>query len=293
MGQSEPEERNAQCEIWGWRARVSIGLIAIGMVILMLCVWYWSPDITRAMLVQRGIDDDQAKLLKNQAPWGDSYGATNALFSGIALVAAVTAVAFQVIELGGQRQEIRLQLKEMEKSNATNEERLTFDRATQEYHRRKDIFNLMREMEQPPLRDDIGKLHKLMFVASFETYLADAIRKEQPPLPSRERSVHQYNEMSSKFEAMTGALAVVAVFEYLHRVHLLECSDKELANFAPFILAQRHRLNRVLEITRSKDASSKPAWAYTVPELIQRCCQFSTSKVIEQLFASTGESEDS
>ncbi len=86
---TQPEQHD---EVWGTKARWGISLIAIGIVILMGCLWHYSPDLTTMILHARGFTDIEAKFLTNQAQWGDSFRATNALFSGIAMVAAITAV---------------------------------------------------------------------------------------------------------------------------------------------------------------------------------------------------------
>lgn len=126
-------------QTWGTKIRISIALIAIGASIAMLVIWLGASHIAQMLLIARGFSDNEAIQLERQALWGDSFGSLNALFSGIAMVAAITAVMFQTVELGAQRREIGLQIDEMEKANSTNSERLAFDKLVFSHNRQKDL----------------------------------------------------------------------------------------------------------------------------------------------------------
>jgi len=89
------------------RAETRSGWIVFGVagtVVVGLCVaWGWAGY-------------SEADTLGNRGLFGDSYGALNTLFSGLAFAGVIAALVMQMQELRLQRRELELQRREMEES---------------------------------------------------------------------------------------------------------------------------------------------------------------------------------
>lgn len=86
-------------------------------IVAIFAWWLIHPFINSGIVWMLGQSNSPA----NQGTLGDSYGSLNSLFSGIAMIAAVTAVLIQTYEFRAQREELglsrdqlRLQLEEMQ-----------------------------------------------------------------------------------------------------------------------------------------------------------------------------------
>jgi len=73
--------------------RIAIGILVVWLVITAIIIWWWSPDKFGTI--------------------GDSFGAVNALFSGLALAGVVLAILLQNEDLQNQERAMQLQTKEM------------------------------------------------------------------------------------------------------------------------------------------------------------------------------------
>lgn len=260
-----------QDDVWGTKARWSISLIAIGIVILMGCIWGFTPEITREILHARGFTESQAKLINYHAQWGDSFGATNALFSGIALVAAVTAVAFQVIELGGQRQEIRLQLQAMKEANVTGDQRLKLDRQTYEYERHLKLVSLLREFDSEEIeasRKQFAELDNAPFPyrdicrAAFSETIKTGIVDSFDSVIEREQFI-KWTECARNSEPF---------LRHLNEVCLFDPSPQEFMPWVRVVLDFQKLLLVFVSAACETTDVFHPTWESGVTTLIARVC---------------------
>lgn len=268
MTEDSPENRSDE-SVWGTKARIAVGSIAILTVIAMACLWFWSHEISHLMLSHRGLSSTEARSFDNQARWGDSYGATNALFSGIAMVAAITAVAFQVIELGGQRQEIRLQLKEMKDANATNEQRLKLDQQVHGYERSLAVVNLSREFNSDAIVTSRQQFTSLLAAEySFNDICIAAFNRghEAEMLSSIETALEK--DIFTKWTRL--ALGSEPFLHHLSEVASLDLSLEEIAPWAYVAIDHKDLLAAFVSGACECSDAFHPSWERGVTKLLSR-----------------------
>lgn len=90
--------------------------IAVIIVLSILCVWVITP-----MILSWQIETPERRGL-----FGDSFGALNSLFSGLAFAGVIIAILLQRNELKLQRQELELTRNELTKSTEAQEKAGTY-----------------------------------------------------------------------------------------------------------------------------------------------------------------------
>jgi hypothetical protein len=81
-----------------WSMLVGFIVICIGISL----VWYLTPNLAKYLL-----EIKSTVSCENTGIFGDTFGMTNTLFSGLAFAALITALLLQKKELGLQRQELK------------------------------------------------------------------------------------------------------------------------------------------------------------------------------------------
>lgn len=258
-----------QCLHWKERnPHVFLVLTIFGLTSLIMWFnWYWVPERVVAAFLARGYTLEEALVL--QGSYGDMFGSISSLFSGIAMVAAISAIVLQSFEFSAQREELSLQRSEMVTANQMNSERLAFDQSNQAYQRRLVLIEQIAEMERLPLREHIERLVVLQRIEKLETVTLKCLTNTLPGgswklrgLASSAKRVLESTE--EQYEAMLSAFAVL---EFLHRVHLSEWTRKEFANFAPFILTHMDALDPIVQIVRQQKETPAPVWTVSFPLL--------------------------
>lgn len=124
-----------------------------------IVVWFLAP----AALRYAGCSLEKAALL------GDSYGALNALFSGLALAGVVYAIRLQTSQLQVQRDELQLQRVEIEES------RKELKRAADAHEASLRTF-----AEQLAASRDTASINALSTLIDVETRKLEQYRHDQP-----------------------------------------------------------------------------------------------------------------
>lgn len=111
-------KRRSQRSAWKWSKERHVGLKALFFALLMSGAWLYSwPTIKR--VVSFYDHDPTADHFARFGQFGDSFGAVNALFSGLAFIGVIYAVLLQKEELRLQREELEKTRDEFKQQNET------------------------------------------------------------------------------------------------------------------------------------------------------------------------------
>jgi len=122
----------------------------------MVALWFHTILISEWMIPEFARLPNAESVPSTTAAFGDSYGAMNALFSGLAMVAAITAIAIQTFEFRHQRKELSI-------TNDTHKERLAFDETVHLYERSRHFAKLVSEFQHQEVRRGVELLSEWQF----------------------------------------------------------------------------------------------------------------------------------
>lgn len=241
--------------------------IVVGVFILiatiMIVFWLYTLQITNGMVPDSAKVGNQPSLPGNTASLGDSYGATNALFSGLAMVAAITAIAIQTFEFRYQRKELSI-------TNDTHRERLEFDRRVHAYERRLQIIAMFQRYHDDELREAANSLcidprpHGYSFQdtyrAAFDPGWANEFIREE----SDHHKVDTFNLLVSDIQRGDRFLI------YINDLSLMDLSDEELARWNGILKPLRGVLDRALISVAKSSQSIRPLWVTGVQDIVNR-----------------------
>jgi hypothetical protein len=160
----------------------------LAIVVFIILAWWFTPPLTDWMMSGRDF--------KNRGVFGDTFGAVNALFSGLAFAGLFYAILLQRAELEAQREELadthevlKSQRVEAERQNATLLQQ-TFDNT---------FFQLLR-------------LHNDIVMA------IDIVRKDRPDLKGRDCFRFFYEQLQKKFNQKTATLPNNSMKQIIARI---------------------------------------------------------------------------
>lgn len=96
--------------------RITSALVLISLIALVVGMWLWIPPYLAAGL--KDLSPSDLKDLSQIGLYGDSFGAINSLFTGLAFAALIFTILLQQREIKLQRYDLRSQIGEMELSRA-------------------------------------------------------------------------------------------------------------------------------------------------------------------------------
>lgn len=241
--------------------------IVLGVFILvatiMIVFWLYTLQITNGMVPDSAKVGNQPSLPGTTASLGDSYGATNALFSGLAMVAAITAIAIQTFEFRYQRKELSI-------TNDTHRERLEFDRAVHEHARRLQQLEMFREFSSDDLQGAVLAITSDTRPNGFE--MKDAF------LAAMDSDwEHQLLSENSESDLVLGLHACIRQFReaekllyFISDLSLLDLSDEELRRWNGILGPLVGILGAILHAETKSRQTIRPMWVNGVQDIVNR-----------------------
>lgn len=126
---------------------ILVPLLAVVGMGLMFRQWWYTPQLIYDAHIEEGYKPWQ--VVDMLGTYGDMFGVTNALFSGVAMIAAISAIILQVFEFSAQREELTLQRQEMAIANKANDDRLKLDHKVFQYDRANRLRELLQHYRNP------------------------------------------------------------------------------------------------------------------------------------------------
>lgn len=249
--------------------------------------WVLHPFINSALVMMSGVSNSP----ENQGMLGDSYGSLNSLFSGIAMIAAVTAVLIQTFEFKAQREELalsrkqlRLQLDEMEqqrkemtaqraemeRTNTMNHERMLFDKANHEYQRRLQSNEQMRRFATQEYQDYFHRLLSLKSTSavSLSEFIECVFDDSKYASRSRHWSNADRTEMGRVSQAMQSAPPLLHL---LQEIAFTNPNNEEMKIWAVSLEAIKPVFGQIkIAATNTTQWERRPTWLPGIVDLASR-----------------------
>ncbi|MHC2067583.1 hypothetical protein ACYFX5_08925 [Bremerella sp. T1] len=254
--------------------------IILGAFVFLFALWIIHPFIVSGMLFIIGRNDTPA----NQGTLGDSYGGLNSLLSGIAMIAAVSAVLIQTFEFKAQREELglsreqlRLQLEEMQQqreemsaANKVNQIRLSFDKSVHEYSIRKDFLALFDEFHSDEMKDAKNTVYWLKRTKKHNDIVPYILHALDPNLAPSPHENFRPKDGITNDQVKTSAKRALNLIAFYHRLAISQLEERYFAHFIESICDHREILEDYVLQSQSAFPTAAPPWTYTIPILIDK-----------------------
>lgn len=222
--------------------------------------WYFTPyNVVRAH-EDAGWTTEEAQ--KKQSGYGDTFGAANALFSGFAMVAAVTAIFIQIFEFSAQRDELH-------QANIIHDDRLTFDKTVHDYDRRVQMIIYVNRFEKPGIQTVIDKVvHENMFKGFDPMIVIDAIFMKEAYQTLTSKMSH--TEIAQFDAAIKEASTIERITRFMNELSIFKPTDDELEYWRQSFEQLQNYLWLFIKSARNTDRVVAPIWVKGATEILER-----------------------
>lgn len=249
----------------------TILLVITAGFFVMLSFWRATPKMNRDHIFDSMGVLDRRTEVEQIGQHGDAYGSINALFSGVAMVAAIGAILLQTFEFRHQRMELSL-------TNETNQERLAFDKSVHEYNVKQDrrerlelLAELMEEFHSDEIlaaRDGFVILERARRRYSIHDLLVNSIDPDQFLIPTWywDNAIRDRDRKKFHLAAQNGRKLI----DFYHRLMVMKIDSSELCHFAAVIRSQSKVLKEYVSAGEFAFPCLTPPWVFTIKTILSR-----------------------
>lgn len=237
---------------------VAVPVLSVLGLAAMIYQWWITPDLIFKAHTAMEWTPDEA--LERAGTYGDMFGVTNALFSGVAMVAAISAIILQIYEFSAQRQELEL-------ANNTHQDRLRFDKRVHDYARGAKLSELIEEYHtNEDTRDGLSVLE--LWIARRETLTQ--IAHDTYSDEGREfirQSANKINKSQAERDAegrVRSARNVEVTMRFFDKLNMLQPNENELKIIEPLLKQYHGILRSYSEAVLTIDSPQPPLWPTSV-----------------------------